>query len=67
MVSAGLEDPAPLGLAKIRKIVNLTVNFTVNGSKIQFLTYFPRFSTPHTYAKLILMKKHIFYHKMKFL
>jgi hypothetical protein len=83
-----VEDPAPLGLAKINgkmssmlptelmggllkrarnlKILQSSSDFTTKGSKIQFLTYIPRFPTPHTYPKLILMKRHIFYPKTKF-
>ena len=41
-------------------------NFTTKGTKIQFLTHFLLIPAGKTYAKLILLKKFHFYHKMNF-
>ena len=56
-----------LVVLKYRRMFNIHVNFTKKSSKIPFLTNFRTFPHKETYAKLILLKKAIFHHKMNFL
>ena len=54
-------------MLQTKKNFNFHVNFTKKSSKIPFLTNFRTFPHKETYAKLILLKKAIFHHKMIFL